>query len=64
MGFDGYPPLVAATRLPMVAIGDVTPADVPGLAASGVAGVAIVRAIMGADDPAAVVRSVLEGFPR
>ncbi|QOQ38532.1 thiamine phosphate synthase [Trueperella pecoris] len=62
LGFDGYPALVAATRLPMVAIGDVQVADVPGLAATGVDGVAIVRAIMNAPDPAQVVKDVLAGF--
>jgi thiamine-phosphate pyrophosphorylase len=54
--------LVAATTLPLVAIGDVQPADVPGLAAAGVAGVALVRAIMDAPDPGAVVSQVLAGF--
>lgn len=63
LGVDGYPSLVAATRLPMVAIGDVKPDDAAALAATGVAGVALVRAIMGADDPGAVVRQVLAGFP-
>jgi thiamine-phosphate pyrophosphorylase len=62
LGIDGYRDLVAATRLPIVAIGDVGPADVPALAGTGIAGVALVRAIMGAEDPAAVVREVLDGF--
>lgn len=62
LGVQGYPPLVAATRLPLVAIGDVTPTDVPDLAAAGVNGVAIVRAIMNAPDPTPVVRAVLDGF--
>ncbi|MEE1650770.1 thiamine phosphate synthase [Brachybacterium sp. J144] len=59
LGVAGYPALVAATSLPIVAIGDVTPADVPALRATGVAGVALVRAVMDAEDPAAVVREVL-----
>ncbi|WP_152354615.1 thiamine phosphate synthase [Brachybacterium subflavum] len=62
LGIDGYRTLVAATRLPIVAIGDVTARDVPELAGTGIAGTAIVRAIMGADDPAGVVREVLDGF--
>ncbi|GAE81448.1 thiamin-phosphate pyrophosphorylase [Cutibacterium acnes JCM 18920] len=37
-------------------------ADVPVLAATGVAGVAMVRAIMASDDPAAVVRQVVQSF--
>lgn len=62
LGVDGYPPLVAATELPLIAIGSVTPDDAPRLAAAGVAGVALVRAVMDAPDPAAVVRRVLAGF--
>jgi thiamine-phosphate pyrophosphorylase len=62
LGVDGYRELAAATALPIVAIGDVTAADTPALAATGVAGVALVRALMGAPDPAGVVREVLAGF--
>jgi thiamine-phosphate pyrophosphorylase len=64
LGAAGYPALVAATRLPMVAIGDVHPEDAADLAATGVAGVALVRAIMTAEDPGAVVSRVLRAFPR
>ena len=53
---------MGASRLPVVAIGDVQVADVPVLAATGVAGVAMVRAIMASDDPAAVVRQVVQSF--
>ena len=59
---DGYPALVRATMLPIVAIGDVTPADVPALSRTGVAGVALVRAVMEAPDPGAAVREVLDGM--
>lgn len=62
LGVEGYRPLVAATSLPIVAIGDVTADDVPALAQTGIAGVAIVRAIMTAADPAAVVRQVLASY--
>ena len=64
LGVQGYPELVAASSLPVVAIGDVQVADVPALAATGVAGVAMVRAIMASDDPAAVVRQVIQAFDR
>lgn len=63
LGVDGYRPIVAATTLPVVAIGDVTPADVPALRATGVAGVALVRAVMDAEDPGAVVTRVLRASP-
>jgi thiamine-phosphate pyrophosphorylase len=62
LGVAGYPALTAATSLPIVAIGGVTPGDVPALAGTGVAGVALVRAVMDAPDPGAVVREVLAGF--
>src|SRR5699024_12756810 len=62
LGVDGYVPLVAASSLPIVAIGDITPADAAGLAGAGVAGVALVRAVMDAPGPAATVREVLSGF--
>lgn len=62
LGVAGYPPLVAATSLPIVAIGDVRPEDVPALARTGVAGVALVRAVMAAPDPAAVVARCVEGW--
>jgi thiamine-phosphate pyrophosphorylase len=62
IGVAGYPELVAATVLPIVAIGGVEPRDVPALAGTGVAGVALVRAVMDAPDPGAVVGGVLAGF--
>ncbi len=62
LGVAGYPGLVAATGLPIVAIGDITPADAAALAGTGVAGVALVRALMAAAEPGAVVREVLAGF--
>lgn len=64
LGVEGYRPLVAASRVPVVAIGDVRPRDAAALARSGVAGVALVRALMEAADPAGEVARVLEGFKR
>ena len=62
LGLAGYPELVAASELPVVAIGDVTVDDVADLAATGVDGVAIVRGIMNAADPRAYVEQVLQNF--
>lgn len=62
IGVEGYPPRVAATSLPVLAIGDVTVADVPALAATGVAGVALVREIMGAKDPGAAAAACLTAW--
>ena len=64
IGVDGYPALVAASRVPMVAIGDVTADDAAALAAAGVDGVAIVRGIMHADDPRAYCQRVVREFGR
>ncbi|KRE35766.1 thiamine-phosphate pyrophosphorylase [Janibacter sp. Soil728] len=51
VGLAGYPLRAAATDLPVIAIGDITPADIPLLSTTGIAGVAVVRAVMGARDP-------------
>ncbi|MBC3185311.1 thiamine phosphate synthase [Corynebacterium sp. zg-331] len=63
LGVEGYRVLVRASLLPVVAIGDVTADDAPALAATGVAGVALSRALMRADDPAAMSRRILGCFP-
>lgn len=63
LGVEGYRPLVAASRVPVVAIGDVRPDDARALAATSLAGVALVRALMEAADPAREVARVLAAFP-
>jgi thiamine-phosphate pyrophosphorylase len=52
---------VAATRIavPLVAIGGVTPERVAELRRAGAAGVAVVRAVLDAPDPAAAARALL-----
>lgn len=62
LGLDAYPELVALSQVPLVAIGDVTADDAADLAATGVAGLAVVRGIMHADDPEAYCRRLLAGF--
>lgn len=64
IGLEGYPALVAASELPLVAIGDVTADDACDLARAGVDGVAIVRGIMHADDPRVYARRVVHEFDR
>ena len=59
VGVAGYPARAAATDLPVVAIGDITRADIAALSATGVAGVAVVREVMGAVDPAAAAAACL-----
>lgn len=60
LGLDGYGPIVKESTLPVVAIGDVTCDDAAGLAGRGVAGVAIVRALMNAADPGDYARAVVK----
>lgn len=62
LGLAGYPALVAASAVPVVAIGDVRAEDAAELAATGVAGLAIVRGIMQAEDPKAYAESVVSQF--
>ncbi|WP_296110477.1 thiamine phosphate synthase [uncultured Corynebacterium sp.] len=62
LGLEGYPALVEASQVPVVAIGDVRAEDAADLAATGVAGVAIVRGFMNSPDPRATARQVLTGF--
>ena len=62
LGLDAYPELVKLSRVPLVAIGDVTADDAADLAATGVAGLAVVRGIMNAEAPEAYCRKLLSGF--
>ena len=59
LGLASYPQIVEATRLPIVAIGGISLDDVEELARTGIAGVALVRAIMDAEQPGDVVDEVL-----
>lgn len=62
LGVDGYLELVAASKLPIVAIGDVKVSDVVELSRTGIAGVAMVREVMDAENPAAIVEATLAAF--
>ncbi len=57
LGVDGFAAFAAGTGLPCVAIGGVDVDDVAPLRAAGAAGIAVVSAICGADDPAAAARA-------
>lgn len=59
LGVSGYRSLTTATRLPVVAIGGIALEDVPSLARTGIAGVALVRGIMDADDPARAAQGIV-----
>lgn len=56
LGHEGFAALVRHTGLPAVAIGGVTPDDLPRLRAAGAAGGAVVSGICAAPDPEAAAR--------
>jgi thiamine-phosphate pyrophosphorylase len=59
IGIEGFRAAhAAAGDVPAVAIGGVTAALVPGLLAAGAAGVAVIRAVVGAADPEAAARAL------
>ncbi len=58
----GFAALVASAPLPCVAIGGIEVGDVHGLRGAGAAGVAVVSAVSGADDPAAATRELREAW--
>ncbi|WP_461024531.1 thiamine phosphate synthase [Thalassiella azotivora] len=60
LGEDGLRALVdAAEGVPVLALGGVTVTDAARWVAAGAAGVAVMGAVMGADDPGRVVRALL-----
>lgn len=62
IGLEGYPHLVELSKLPIVAIGDVQPGDVAELAATGIAGVAMVRAFRDAPSATELAQKVIADF--
>lgn len=62
IGLNGYPHLVEISKLPIVAIGDVQPHDVADLAATGIAGVAMVRAFIDAPSATELAQKVIADF--
>ena len=62
IGLRGLTRVVEAVDVPVVAIGGITTRRAPEVAATGAAGVAVVREIMRAPDPAGATRSILAAF--
>lgn len=58
VGLDGLAALRARTRKPLVAIGGIGLSEVADVLAAGADGVAVVSAILGADDPVAAVAAL------
>jgi thiamine-phosphate pyrophosphorylase len=59
IGLEGLTAIRAATTLPMVGIGGVSAANAASVRATGVEGICVVSAILGAPDPAAATRALL-----
>jgi thiamine-phosphate pyrophosphorylase len=57
-GIESLRDVVAAVDLPVIAIGGVTAARAPDAIAAGASGVAVISAILCADDPAAATREL------
>ena len=57
VGADGVH--LGGTSVPVLAIGGITVRQVPAVRAAGAAGVAVIRAILGAPDPAAATRKLV-----
>lgn len=62
IGVDQLARVVRATRLPVVGIGGITPANAAAVAATGAAGVAVIGAVMAAPDPGDATRRLLDAF--
>lgn len=65
LGLEGYKSIVQNMRdkgidLPIVAIGGITVADIPAIMATGVTGIALSGAILGAADPVAMTEDILK----
>jgi len=60
LGLPALREAVAASRVPVFAIGGVSPATAGSLRGSGAYGVAVVSAVLGADDPAAAAAVISE----
>ncbi|MDR1756181.1 MAG: thiamine phosphate synthase [Culturomica sp.] len=69
LGLQGYREVTgrcreAGVRLPVLAIGGITPADIPALMTTGISGIALSSAILGAEDPVAETARMVEQMCR
>jgi thiamine-phosphate pyrophosphorylase len=63
VGVERIAQVAAAVRIPVVGIGGITIANAPAVLHAGAAGVAVISAVMRADDPEAAVRALLGPSP-
>jgi thiamine-phosphate pyrophosphorylase len=61
-GVDALARVAAAVRVPVIAIGGITPERVPEVRAAGAAGVAVISAILGAERPDEATRRFLAAW--
>ena len=64
IGVDGFVALRARSSAPAVAIGGITAENAGALRRAGSAGVAVIAAIFGTDDPEAAARKIREAWAR
>jgi thiamine-phosphate pyrophosphorylase len=60
LGLARFGEWVRAARLPVIALGGLTAAHAASLRAAGASGVAVIRAVLAAPDPAAALRELLD----
>jgi thiamine-phosphate pyrophosphorylase len=58
-GLTGVASVAAATSLPVVGIGGITPDNAPEVLAAGASGVAVISAVGAAEDPVAATRRLV-----
>ncbi|MBL3592128.1 MAG: thiamine phosphate synthase [Synergistaceae bacterium] len=64
IGPEGFEAVCRSVTIPSVAIGGITERDLSGLLRAGAAGVAVVSAVVAADDPRRAARRLLESLAR
>ena len=64
LGLEGYRDIMSRFRrlsqLPVVAIGGITPDDIPAIMQTGVTGIALSGTILGADDPVKQTENIIK----
>jgi thiamine-phosphate pyrophosphorylase len=63
IGPEGVRRIVNATKLPVLAIGGITPENAPPIWRTGAAGIAVIGAVAGAEDMAAAIRAFHSTMP-
>jgi thiamine-phosphate pyrophosphorylase len=62
LGPEGLEDIVKVSRLPVIAIGGITPENLPDCIRAGAAGVAVMGGVMRADDPSAQMRALISAL--